>query len=80
MSWVFSDVVSMREEETFSSDFGYQGSVVYRNAQFMREIIENPNVVVPDKPVYVNAVVTQLGQLAEKRVNPLGTTYRYSYQ
>ena len=32
----FSDVISMREEETFSPDFGYQGSVVYRNAQFMR--------------------------------------------
>ena len=53
----FSDVVSMREEETFSPNFGYQGSVVYRNAQFMREIIENPDVVVPDKPVYVNVVV-----------------------
>ena len=53
----FSDVVSMREEETFSPDFGYQGSVVYRNAQFMREIIENPDVVVSDKPVYVNVVV-----------------------
>ena len=55
-------------------------AVVNFQAYFLREIIKNPYVVIALEPYYLHALVGKPCELSEKRVNPLGTTSRYSHQ
>ena len=47
----------MVEEETLSGNVLNHRTVDHRDSEFGWQIVENPDVVVSDKPVYVNVVV-----------------------
>ena len=68
----FSHIVAVREKEAFPADVGNKCSVVYGNTQFVREVVENPNVVIPDKPMYIYPAVAQFGQFTEESGKPPG--------
>ncbi len=63
----------MAEKKTFSVDFPDFVTVDHAKADFLREIVEQPYVVVT--PLSANAE-----SAPKKRMYPRGTTVRYSYQ
>lgn len=58
--------VAMRDIEAFAEDFGREGAVDDGDADFVAEVIEEPDVMVAYKPSYFNAAVGHAGELSEE--------------
>jgi len=54
------------EIELLPADLFYDMTVNHGDAQFRRQIIENPDIMVADNPCYFYAGVSQLGDLPEE--------------
>ncbi len=73
--WLSAEVIAMAEKKADTIDFHRHSSarrVGYLNAEFVAEIVEQPYIVVADKPVYLYTTVGKTGQGAEKTYMPSG--------
>ena len=70
----------MAEKKTFSVDFPDFVTVDHAKADFLREIVEQPYVVVADEPCDLTPLSANAESAPKKRMYPRGTTVRYSYQ
>ena len=60
-----SKAVAVPYQEALPIEFHLDGFVVDDGAEFLREVVEHPHVVVANEEVYLYPTVSQLGQFAE---------------
>ena len=69
---VGSEPIAVTDEKRFAVNFPLDGLPVHRNAELLLEIAKHPQVVVAGKNIDGDAGVTQLGQFAQKSIEPFG--------
>lgn len=64
--WQSSNAVAVAHEKALAHDGGGFRAVDYPHADFVAQVIEQPDVVVADEPCYFNPIVGHSGQSAEE--------------
>ncbi len=64
--WLITDFIAVREEETFAEQLRIERLAVYDGSDFLRQVVEHPDVVIADKEMDFDTEVAQLGDLTEK--------------
>ena len=68
----FPFTVAMPEVKPLAGNLRNKRLAMHDNPDFRRQIIEYPNIVIPDKPMHFHPAVGQFGYLAEKAHIPAG--------
>ena len=63
---LITDLIAVCEEETFAQQLGIERLAVYDGSDFLRQIVEHPDVVIADKEMYFDTEIAQFGDLTEK--------------